>query len=674
MPAFIEIGGAKIQLSKSLQNRLLQNLQSQRADSGRFAKTTRLAQTYLPLLREIFQENGLPPEFCYLSLLDNPAPDTLLLWNMPPEVALQLGLQINENLDERLHPLAATKAIAKKLQKNQTELQNPLLTLLSYHLSNPEVLVYVGTKLSQSVREALRGQKPVLLDVDAHPDLLRFLNLYFLYENRPENLPFITAHWPEIELIPFPMGEQSSLPALAKKFLLSESQMQTYNPWLKSPSFSLSPTYEVLIPMPASSPSQDVRITPARGGGLLFETPTEGQIHIVQAGETLFGLSRRYGLSVETLRQLNGLSPTTPILVGQKLLISQGIDEIPTPTPSTNTSEFIYHTVQKGESLYRISRLYQVEVIDLKEWNDLYSNEIRVGQKLKVKTSVPAPNPNPSPTPPSTPSPQPEAPPLPPGPRVLGPKTVPSEMTVGGICLRISPSGKEALEKDVQLLVRHPSYFFQKLHQVDVYAPLIQEALRDEAVPLDFQYLPIQESELVANAVSRSQAVGYWQFKEASAIEAGLTVNNEVDERMNIVAATRGAARYLKRNQEYFNNWVFSLLSFNLGFTGAKNHLLRQYPHQKLQEIKEMEITDQTHWYIRKFLAHKIAFETEINREVRPQVLSSFEEGQNKTLAQIAREQNSDLNQMMPHNLWLKKNRVPADKSYSVILSKPNKP
>ncbi|NJL14654.1 MAG: hypothetical protein HC913_17735 [Microscillaceae bacterium] len=102
-------------------------------------------------------------------------------------------------------------------------------------------------------------------------------------------------------------------------------------------------------------------------------------------------------------------------------------------------------------------------VIDLKEWNDLYSNEIKVGQKLKVKTSVPppAPSPKPNPNPPPTPSPQPEAPPLSPGPRVLGPKTVPSEMTVGGIRLRISPSGKEALEKDVQLLVRHPSYFFK---------------------------------------------------------------------------------------------------------------------------------------------------------------------------------------------------------------------
>ncbi|NJL14655.1 MAG: LysM peptidoglycan-binding domain-containing protein [Microscillaceae bacterium] len=123
--------------------------------------------------------------------------------------------------------------------------------------------------------------------------------------------------------------------------------MQAYNPWLKSPSFSLEPSYKVLVPMPASSPSQDVRITPARGGGLLFETLTEGQIHIVQTGETLFGLSRRYGLSVETLRQLNGLSPTAPILVGQKLLISQETDQISTPAPNNDTSEFIYHTVER---------------------------------------------------------------------------------------------------------------------------------------------------------------------------------------------------------------------------------------------------------------------------------------------------------------------------------------
>ena len=56
----------------------------------------------------------------------------------------------------------------------------------------------------------------------------------------------------------------------------------------------------------------------------------------------------------------------------------------------------------------------------------------------------------------------------------------------------------------------------------------------------------MQESALISDAVSVSNAVGFWQFKDFTAIEMGLRVDKEVDERMNIVAASRGAARYIK--------------------------------------------------------------------------------------------------------------------------------
>ena len=150
--------------------------------------------------------------------------------------------------------------------------------------------------------------------------------------------------------------------------------------------------------------------------------------------------------------------------------------------------------------------------------------------------------------------------------------------------------------------------------------PLVEEVLRAENVPLDFKYLPIQESAMIAAARSRSNAVGYWQFKEASGKEVGLTINNRVDERMNIVASSQGAAKYLKRNNLYYNNWIIALLSYNMGFTGAKFYVNKNYPNQSIKNLRKDE-----HQMIKhtgtsgKFLAHKIAFEYEVGSGKTPQ-------------------------------------------------------
>ena len=82
---------------------------------------------------------------------------------------------------------------------------------------------------------------------------------------------------------------------------------------------------------------------------------------------------------------------------------------------------------------------------------------------------------------------------------------------------------------------------------------MIERVLKEENVPDDFKYLCIQESGLISDAVSSAKAVGFWQFKDFTAREVGLRVDNRIDERKNIVSATRGAAKYLKRNNFQFD-------------------------------------------------------------------------------------------------------------------------
>ena len=145
---------------------------------------------------------------------------------------------------------------------------------------------------------------------------------------------------------------------------------------------------------------------------------------------------------------------------------------------------------------------------------------------------------------------------------------VPQTMEFAGMKLRIKESARRKIAENAQKLRTGGKFYQVKLDRVNLYFPVIERVLAEEGLPEEFKYLALQESDLISDAVSTSNAVGYWQFKKATAQEMGLTVDGSVDERKHIVAATRAAARYLKKNNFYLQNWVYALLSYNTGVGG----------------------------------------------------------------------------------------------------------
>jgi LysM repeat protein len=113
-----------------------------------------------------------------------------------------------------------------------------------------------------------------------------------------------------------------------------------------------------------------------------------GGTHVVQAGENLFRIGLRYGLTVDQLLAANGLSNPDQVYAGQMLTISGGNGSAaPTtsaaPAPATSTSTT--HVVQAGETLFRIALRYNVSLSALTTANQLGSaNMIYAGQRLVI--------------------------------------------------------------------------------------------------------------------------------------------------------------------------------------------------------------------------------------------------------------------------------------------------
>ncbi|MGD9392260.1 MAG: LysM peptidoglycan-binding domain-containing protein [Chromatiales bacterium] len=101
--------------------------------------------------------------------------------------------------------------------------------------------------------------------------------------------------------------------------------------------------------------------------------------HRVRKGDTLSGIARQYGVSVTSIKQANNLRSNN-IRVGQKLRVS-GASKSGSPSRATSTT----HTVRSGDSLYMIARKYGTSVDRIREDNGISGNNIRVGQKLKIR-------------------------------------------------------------------------------------------------------------------------------------------------------------------------------------------------------------------------------------------------------------------------------------------------
>lgn len=105
-------------------------------------------------------------------------------------------------------------------------------------------------------------------------------------------------------------------------------------------------------------------------------------VHRVAAKETLFSISRLYNVSVDDLKTWNKLTDSN-LALGQELVVRRPAESLKqVSAPATPMQVNTAHVVASGETLFSIAKKYQVSVAQLREWNSMAGNELRVGQTL----------------------------------------------------------------------------------------------------------------------------------------------------------------------------------------------------------------------------------------------------------------------------------------------------
>ena len=243
---------------------------------------------------------------------------------------------------------------------------------------------------------------------------------------------------------------------------------------------------------------------------------------------------------------------------------------------------------------------------------------------------------------------------------------LPRSLYVGSVNVKIEGDARAVIEKEIDNLNANQKYLSNLVAKMNIYFPIIEKILAQEGVPDEFKYLCVQESAFNSEAVSSSNAIGFWQFKRETATEVGMRVDGVVDERKHIAAATKGAAVYLSRNNLILKNWVSTLLSYRLGL-GA----VRRMSDIDWANKNEVVVNSSTDWYVLRFLAYRHFMEKQYKlSKNNPSTTYLFEynNSRGKNLTDIAQELEIPVADVVLNNPWLKSSTVPDDKDYIVYL------
>lgn len=350
----------------------------------RFINWLKRSGRYVPIMRQILREQGLPEDLVYLAMIEsgfNPTARSYRQavgpWQFIYGTGKKYGLRIDEWVDERRDPIKSTIAAAKYLKDLYDQFRCWHLAAAGYNAGEGAISRAISQYQTENYWELIKY--PSLKDETR--DYVPKMIAAALIAKNPERYGFNgidydpPLRWKEVMASP-----STPLEAIALCAGVSLATIKDLNPHLLGSSTPPDGPYPVRLPEDARLPLEACLLSarPQRKPeGVSFLT------HRVKRGETLYRLAKRYGVSVEELKKLNGIKEVKGLRVGQEIRVPVrplGLGQV----QRQRDGKKVLHVVKHGETLWRIAKNYGVSVEELKRWNNLKQNAIRPNERLLI--------------------------------------------------------------------------------------------------------------------------------------------------------------------------------------------------------------------------------------------------------------------------------------------------
>ncbi|GAB6061856.1 hypothetical protein JCM30394_05850 [Deferrisoma palaeochoriense] len=343
-------------------------------------------ERYLPMIRRILAEEGLPEELAYLALVESHfEPDArspagaVGMWQFIETTARASGLRVDWWVDERLDPELATRAAAHHLRELYEQFGDWELALAAYNAGPGAVgralrrcgatdfwgLAAAGELRSETCRYVPKFYAAVAI--------AREPETYGLSWRRDVEPWDYDTVWVEAPV---------DLATAARAAGVGRRSLAELNPALLR---GCTP--------PGTGGAYPLRVPPGRGALVaeaLERLPPEQRLSFeryrVRPGDTLWGIARRFDTRVAAISELNRIRSARSLRPGQELVVPVPRGFKPRRRPADTVAAADGYRVKPGDTLWGIARRFGTSVDELRRWNGLgRSSLLRPGQVLRVR-------------------------------------------------------------------------------------------------------------------------------------------------------------------------------------------------------------------------------------------------------------------------------------------------
>ena len=387
VPTTIPFAGLSLHLDAGGQRLVQQKVDALRSHPASFQARVVLADAYFPLIEKVFLQEGVPVDFRYLALQESGLQgeaqsihDAVGYWQFKREAAADFGLLMNDQVDERKHIVASSRAAAQYLKRSNATFHNWLDVLLSYNLGIGGARPYA--------QPADAGATGMDITARTHPYIITLLAHKLAYE------PAVgRSTSPTLALQELPAQPGQPLSALAAAYHTTPDELTRYNHWLLAGAVPADKAYTVLMPvtdatqlqaLAAQQPATSAAATaPAyqpdpRHPGFVLVNGVRALV--AEPGDTPERLAERGQLPLRRFMRYNELFGFDNVVAEQPYFTQKKRDN----------AAVEYHVVRPEESLAAIARQYGVRAKSIQHKNRLArSEEPRPGRVLWMQHTRP---------------------------------------------------------------------------------------------------------------------------------------------------------------------------------------------------------------------------------------------------------------------------------------------
>ena len=338
------------------------------------------ASLYLPFIKEEVRKRNLPPELAYLPVIESGFTITARsksgavgLWQFMLNSISPFDIKVNEFIDERRDFQKSTKGALQKLEDNYKAFGNWELAIAAYNCGLGAMNRAVKKTKIQDYWELSTRKELKKETIDYVP---KFLAAAYVLSN-PRR--FGIDCWQETyEWTPIRLKRQVSLDTLAAESGADRELLHRLNAELLHGITPSDLNYRLKIP---ASHLEQINAVLEREDLALIRY----HYHVVSHGDTLWSMSKHYGASLDLIEQHNPGISNRYLKIGETIIIPAFKDIAPPARTVSNTRYDAKYVVQKGDTLWSLARRYGVDPQELAQANNMTLNQIlREGITLKI--------------------------------------------------------------------------------------------------------------------------------------------------------------------------------------------------------------------------------------------------------------------------------------------------